>query len=66
MRFREGDTVRIAKGSRLYADVLRCNPRDVNGIIFNITLGHKIQVTWDNDRRSVYEERGLRLYRRDS
>ena len=68
MRFREGDIVKISKKCEYYGDHAS-NPADIKG---TITLTrpdffgrHVIKVTWDNFTDNYYDEKDLRLVRRE-
>jgi len=62
MRFREGDIVRIAKGTRHYGRDEKTNPADQDGKIVQIDSFHGIRVRWiHSEFTNSYEERDLKL-----
>ena len=65
MRFKKGDIVKISKKSKYYSDDA-ANPRDMEGKIREFkSAGLPIGIDWDNGRGNYYNEKDLRLVRRE-
>lgn len=63
MRFRVNDAVRIAKNSEYYRGTSN-DPKEMDGEI-TLIQHSSIQVKWENGTINYYNERDLRLRRRE-
>lgn len=64
--FKIGDIVKLKSSSSFYSFNTPTNPKDINGMIYNINYNGVINVEWNNDEINIYNEKDLDLIERFS